>query len=201
MDDRANRRVFDCSIYNGELNVLEIRLHELDDVVDVFVIVESNLTFSGLPKKILFDAAHESIAPFRHKVRHIIVDDMPETNDPWVRETWQRNAMTRGLSDAHENDLVIMSDVDEIPRSVIVRKAVDDAEHSVFFFRLAFFYFYLNYRNIAGPEADTVWNCAATYREVLQHTPQGLRRTNIRTRRSSKMPVGTFRICQTGMEL
>ena len=77
------RRVFDCCLFNGEMDVLAIRFHELNAVVDHFVIVESTLTFSGLPQEISFNPCHPSIAPFAAKVRHIILADMPETSDPW----------------------------------------------------------------------------------------------------------------------
>ena len=87
------KRVFDCVLYNGEIEVLEIRLHELDSVVDNFVIVESDLTFSGHPKLIYFEPKDPAVAPFAAKMTHFVVSDMPQTQDPWDRETWQRNAM------------------------------------------------------------------------------------------------------------
>ena len=59
------RRVFDCCLFNGEMDVLAIRFHELNAVVDHFVIVESTLTFSGLPQEISFNPCHPSIAPLR----------------------------------------------------------------------------------------------------------------------------------------
>src|SRR5580700_2414481 len=46
------RRVYDCFLFNGEVDVLSIRLHELNRIVDVFVIVESNQTFSGAAREI-----------------------------------------------------------------------------------------------------------------------------------------------------
>jgi hypothetical protein len=170
------RRVFDCVMYNGEHQVLEIRLHELDTVVDRFVIVESDTTHSGKSKQIEFDPTHPIIAPFAHKIEHFVVRDMPQTTNPWERENWQRNAMLRGISDAAENDLIVMSDVDEIVRASVVASARDDMAHSTFFFRLPFYYFFLNYKNIKGPEVNAIWNCAATYMETTRLTPQGLRR-------------------------
>ena len=46
-DSQRTRRVFDCCLFNGEMDVFSIRLHELNDVADYFVIVESDKTFSG----------------------------------------------------------------------------------------------------------------------------------------------------------
>lgn len=121
------RRVFDCCLFDGEMDVLAIRFHELNAVVDHFVIVESTLTFSGLPQEISFNPCHPSIAPFAAKVRHIIVADMPETSDPWVREAWQRNAVLRGVPDAAATDLLVLSDVDEIPRSSTIAEMIADS--------------------------------------------------------------------------
>lgn len=169
------RRVFDCCLFNGEMDVLAIRFHELNAVVDHFVIVESTLTFSGLPQEISFNPCHPSIAPFAAKVRHIIVADMPETSDPWVREAWQRNAVLRGVPDAAATDLLVLSDVDEIPRSSTIAEMIADSRNEIFGFRLAFYYFYVNYRNVAGPEAALTWTIAATRRQMDDVTPNALR--------------------------
>ncbi len=171
------RRVFDCLIYNGELKVLEIRLHELDKVVDRFVVVESDSTFSGKPKRIEFDPTHPAIAPFAHIIDYVLVSDMPVTENPWDRESWQRNAMLRGITDAADSDLILMSDVDEIPRASVVSAARDDENHNVFFFRLDFYYFYVNFKNIKGSEVNKIWNCAAVRTEAVRLAPQGLRQT------------------------
>jgi beta-1,4-mannosyl-glycoprotein beta-1,4-N-acetylglucosaminyltransferase len=79
MEDRTvrDRKIFDCFLYNGEESVLEIRLHELCDTVDVFVIVESDMTFSGLPNKPAFDVLDKRVSPFASKIRHVVVRDMP----------------------------------------------------------------------------------------------------------------------------
>ena len=169
------RRVFDCCLFNGEMDVLAIRFHELNAVVDHFVIVESTLTFSGFPRQISFNPCHPTMAPFAAKVRHIIVADMPETTDPWVREAWQRNAVLRGVPDAAATDLLVLSDVDEIPRSSTIAEMMADFRNEIFGFRLAFYYFYVNYRNAAGPEAALTWTIAATRRQLDNVTPNALR--------------------------
>src|ERR1700733_11122766 len=63
-NSRRTRRVFDCCLFNGEMDVLSIRLHELNDVVDNFVIVESDKTFSGVPRDITFHPSDPRIAEF-----------------------------------------------------------------------------------------------------------------------------------------
>lgn len=149
--------VFDCVLYRDEIDALTIRLHELDRVVDVFVIVEANVTFSGQPRDIGFNPGDPRLAPFADRIRHVIVADMPATRDPWQREAWQRNAVLRGVPDAGPDDLLILSDVDEIPRATVIEEIVNDTENSAFGLELGFFYFFVNYRNTAGPEAAITW--------------------------------------------
>jgi Glycosyltransferase family 17 len=169
------RRVFDCCLFNGEMDVLAIRFHELNDVVDRFVIVEGNITFSGVPRKISFDPSDPRLREFSAKVRHVVVADMPETTEPRSREVWQRNAVLRGAPDAAPTDLLVLSDVDEIPRCSVVVQAVDDHESDVFGFRLALSCFYVNYRNVTGSETALTSAVAATRRQLDCITPDALR--------------------------
>ena len=172
---RPTKRVFDCCLFNGEMDVLAIRLHELDAVVDHFVIVEGTLTFSGNPRPVTFDPCDPRVSQFAGKVRHVIVADAPETTDPWVREKWQRNAVLRGAADAGPEDLLIFSDVDEIPRATVVEEMAADYENELFGVQLAFSYFYVNYRNVAGPESALTWTVAAIRRAMDNILPDDLR--------------------------
>ncbi|WP_418130860.1 DUF5672 family protein [Variovorax sp. 375MFSha3.1] len=188
------RRVYDCITYNGEADILAARLHELSEVVDCFVIVEADRTFSGEPKALRFDAADPRIAAFLPRIRYIAVHDMPVVDEAadaaavvgdwhsdtpksgfWIREKFQRNQVMRGLHDAAARDLVMVSDADEIPRAEIVRAMRDDRRHDVFGLCLAFYYFYANYRNVEGPEASSVWTVAATRATLDRLTPDQLR--------------------------
>jgi beta-1,4-mannosyl-glycoprotein beta-1,4-N-acetylglucosaminyltransferase len=119
-------KIYDCFPFFNELDVLEIRLQELWDTVDVFVIAESNLSHSGKPKEYIFENNKERYAQWMSKIRHIKVDDMPETQDSWVREKWQRKCLERGLHDAQPEDIVIVADCDEIPRAEIIEMIKED---------------------------------------------------------------------------
>jgi Glycosyltransferase family 17 len=171
----AARRAFDCMLYNGEVEVLEIRLHELDPIIDRFVVVESDTTFSGKPRALAFDPNHPAIAPFAHKIDHVVVRDMPNTTNPWEREAWQRNALIRGVANAADSDLIVMSDVDEIPRAAIIAYAKFETRHSIYLFRLRFYYFFLNYMNTKGPEVGQICNSASTVGIARQLGPQNFR--------------------------
>lgn len=108
------RRIYDAFIFYNELDLLELRLEELNDVVDYFVLVEATKTFRNNDKPLYFSENKERYEKFLNKIIHVVVDDMPEEQDPWLREHHQRNCIIRGLTGIKENDLVIISDVDEI---------------------------------------------------------------------------------------
>lgn len=107
-------RIYDCFPFFNENMLLALRLELMYEHVDHFVIVESTHTFTGQPKQMYF--TWEGLERYRDKIIHLIVDDMPiHLGDPVKNETHQRNAVLRGLKDARPNDLVLISDLDEIP--------------------------------------------------------------------------------------
>lgn len=173
-------RVFDCFMYNGEADVVDIRLNELSSVVDLFVVVESTMTFSGLKRTKMFDETDPRYAPFRDRIRHIMVDDMPETDDPWVREAWQRDAITRGITDARTDDLIIISDADEIPRRSTVAFMRDNPQHPIYALGLRLSFFYLDYCNTKGPVVGTLINNAVRKKVLYDLRPEQIR-TGVRT--------------------
>jgi beta-1,4-mannosyl-glycoprotein beta-1,4-N-acetylglucosaminyltransferase len=121
-------RVYDCFIFSRELDLLEIRLNELSPVVDVFVLAESPLTFQGEPKPLVYRENRERFAPFADRIRHVVVGDMPAGaagRDHWRRQSHQRNALAAGLDDARPDDVVLLSDVDEIVRATTLRAVTD----------------------------------------------------------------------------
>lgn len=123
--------VYDCFLFWKELDLLEIRLNVLNRVVDQFVIVESTKSFSGNKKELYYLNNIERFAPFRDKIRHIIVDDMPEfSGDRWALETFHRNALVRGI-DTGADDYVMISDLDEIPNP----EKVAERKHGVYIMR------------------------------------------------------------------
>ena len=134
--------IYDGFTFFNELDLLEIRLNVLDSVVDKFILVESDLTFSGKPKDFIFEQNKDRFAPFLDKIIHIKVQDMPNTDNAWVREAFQRNAIVRGLKDSQSSDKVLISDVDEIPNPAAIRKASQLTGVCVFLQN--FYYYYLN---------------------------------------------------------
>lgn len=140
--------IYDCFSFFNELDLLEIRLNVLDGVVDKFVLAEATLTHTGKPKPLYYQENRERFAKFADKIIHIVVDDFPEppidfteAQMSWMRENWQRNGIFRGLSDAADDDLVMISDVDEIPDPKVLRQKRDWTGITAFGQIYANFYF------------------------------------------------------------
>jgi hypothetical protein len=112
--------LYDCFLYNGESDILKLRLETLAAVVDRIIIVEAVVTFSGQAKKLTFNPA--DWAAHRHKITYIVVSDTPNSDDRWDREYFQRNAILRGLGNCNADDLIIISDVDEIPDPTMLQQ-------------------------------------------------------------------------------
>jgi beta-1,4-mannosyl-glycoprotein beta-1,4-N-acetylglucosaminyltransferase len=118
-------QIVDCFTFYNENKLLEYRLNILNDVVDYFIIVEATYTHVGKEKPLFLNENKELIEKFKNKIIHIIVDDFPHKypnidyrlNQQWVNENFQRNAISRGINklSLNDNDLIIISDVDEIP--------------------------------------------------------------------------------------
>lgn len=119
-------KVYDCFTFFNELDLLEIRLQELYDIVDYFVIAESNMSHSGKPKEYTLLENMARFEQWSDKIRRIAVDDMPVTDNSWVREKFQRDALSRCLTDVESDDLIIISDLDEIPRAEIIEMIKED---------------------------------------------------------------------------
>ncbi len=114
--------IVDSFPFFDEYDLLEVRLTLLDPVVDRFVIVEGTRTFAGKPKPLRLLDAKERYAKWWHKIKYIKVDDWPDTDNAWILENHQRNAIARGWEDLSDEDVVIMSDLDEIPNPATVSR-------------------------------------------------------------------------------
>lgn len=132
--------IWDCFLFHSEIETLEIRLNVLKEVVDQFVLVEATKTFSGKPKLLLFQRFEEILGKFKDQIIHVVVTDMPDGGSHWSREAWQRNSIMRGLEKADGEDLILISDIDEIPNPLKLHK-YDGAIRS---FRQRNYCYYLN---------------------------------------------------------
>tara|TARA_X000000950_G_scaffold241830_1_gene295742 strand:- start:405 stop:1217 length:813 start_codon:yes stop_codon:yes gene_type:complete len=114
-------KLIDCFMYFDEDLVLDIRLNTLTDKVDKFIIVEATKNHAGQDKKLNFRI--ENFSKFKHKINYLIIDDLPvDVESPkkgWhenhARDQYQRNSIAKGYKKYHDNDLIMISDIDEIP--------------------------------------------------------------------------------------
>lgn len=107
--------VIDTIPFFNELDILEIRLEELYDVVDRFVLQESTLTFSNQPKPLYFQENRERFARFKSKLETHVLDyfDGAPRDNPMAFDNWQKGHLLRRV-DASNTDWIILADTDEI---------------------------------------------------------------------------------------
>ncbi len=139
--------IYDCFTFFNELDLLEIRLHELEPVVDRFVLVEGTRTFQGKPKALCYQENKNRFKDFWDKIIHIVVDKYPRNllRNPWTFEHHQRNMIMEGLTGCGPDDVVIVSDVDEIPKAEKVGHYKNVPGYKIFKQRM--FYYFLNCLN------------------------------------------------------
>ncbi len=157
-DYRKNVKIYDIFTYNGEADILEIRLNILKDHVDQFIVVEAPTTFSGLNKPLYFEAQKERFAPFVEKIKYFVIDDYPNdkelchladsssnvpNNGPehWRREFYQKESIKKALTHLQDNDICFIGDVDEIWNPEII---IDYTKDNIFKLRQDVYNYYLN---------------------------------------------------------
>jgi beta-1,4-mannosyl-glycoprotein beta-1,4-N-acetylglucosaminyltransferase len=190
----AEAKIYDCFCFYNEFEILKIRLEELGDSVDYFVLVESIETQKGALKPLYFQENASFFEKYRNKIIHIIVNERHPEFTPWQRENYQRSCISRGLGRCKPHDIILISDVDEIPRKKLLPAIINKLHHqhtpspvngvglqqSIYFFQL----------NRQTPTKETwgggLWmgTVATTYRDLQQVNPQ-----YFRDRRSQFPPV------------
>lgn len=117
--------VWDTLIFGGELDMLECRLYELQNVGDLtHVIVEADRTFQGARKPFVLGENWERFAQWQERIIYAPVHANPLMG-AWETEHWQREQVRAGLGYARPDDLVLHSDVDEIPYAASVERLRD----------------------------------------------------------------------------
>ena len=178
-------KIIDCFTFFNELDLLEFRLKLLDEHVDRFVIAESNLTHSGAPKPYHFNENKKRFEPWLHKIMYVPLQQTTEglsfntketsynpESAAWKLENEQRNALSIATTLADDDDLVIVSDLDEIPDPFVVKKMKLPDEPVAL--SMLFHYYFLNCQNTGS---ERWWNgsIVATGRQFKNITPQQLR--------------------------
>lgn len=142
--------VYDCFQFFNELDILKLRLQVMSPVVDYFVISEATTTFSDIPKPLYYEENKEMFKEFEDKIIHVVVDDTPP-GDTHVRDTFQKSAVGRGLKNCTDEDIIIFSDLDEIPNPVKVKEILQNFDETkIYHFAQRLFYCYLNMEEVSG---------------------------------------------------
>lgn len=110
--------IYDCFLFHGEMDCLEIRTSELNGMEVKQVIVQAVETFTGKQNRELRHLIGENIIS-------VIATRISNNSTAWEREEYQRNGIMGGLKDVKDNDIIIISDVDEIPRALAVQEFID----------------------------------------------------------------------------
>jgi beta-1,4-mannosyl-glycoprotein beta-1,4-N-acetylglucosaminyltransferase len=194
--------VYDCFIFFNELDLLEIRLNELNVVVDKFVLIEANKTFQNNHKPYYYEENKERFSQFSSKIIHIKLDKYPlfipviNPFTPWKLEYFQRNSIVKGLVDCKPDDIVLISDVDEIPNPIVLQDLLDKGINEIYGLKMDMFMYFLNNQLIYDggssmtiEEAkDGIWHCTAVLPyKLLKQKPNRLRRIIMRTRRRGEV--------------
>ena len=151
-------KIFDCFMYFDEDVLLDLRLNYLNSYVDKFVIVESNYAHSGKKRNLNFDI--NNFKKFKNKITYLVFDQEPSgianfnnkdhidiTNSKYFlnaakRENSQRNYILKGLKDAEPNDMILISDLDEIPN--LEQNNLNEINNRLIFFKQKLFYYKFN---------------------------------------------------------
>ncbi len=183
-------KIFDCFMFFDENVILDVRLNILNQFVDYFVIVESRYNHNGREKNLNFDI--NKYKNFKDKIIYVIHENVPkeikrinnhdsdhEKNAKYIfnaafRENDQRNSIINGLNKAGEDDIILISDVDEIPNLKNVK--FQEIKEKLIFFKQEMFYYKFN---LKLPNLN--WIGTKSCKKKYLKTPQWLR--NIKDRK------------------
>lgn len=175
------KKIYDCFTFFNELHLLEIRLHELNDIVDHFVLVEGQKTWQNKDKPLFFNENKHLFEPFLHKIIHIVVDAPEFVSDSWANEEHSFNCIKLGLTGASDDDIIMVSAVDEIPRKQSIENArveITDTKHLM----QQMYYLFLNTK---FGENNTDWpgTCISPWKYI--NGAEGIYNATIRTRNNT----------------
>lgn len=142
MNNISQPKIWDTFLFSGEVQLLCARLRFLDEYCDYFVIVENHFTHSGRSRLVSTVSFRESLSDeFPGKIRWILLEEPNPTFTPWQREAWQRNQINTGLEGIGENDIVMLSDLDEIPNERFIAKVRENSEWNFLVAKMKLFYY------------------------------------------------------------
>ena len=176
-------KLIDCFMYFDEDLVLDIRLNTLNEKVDKFIIAEATKNHAGEPKKLNFNI--NKFIKFKDKINYLIIDDLPldvkSFKKGWhenhARDQFQRNALERGYKEFSDQDIIMISDIDEIPDPEKLKEFKIEKKYACFLQKN--FQSKLNLLNIS----DGDWAGTRICQKKYLRSPQWLR--NFKLKRKS----------------
>ena len=192
-------KIFDCFMYFDEDLILDLRLNTLNKFIDYFVIVESIYNHKGEKRKLKFNI--KKFKKFNNKIIYLIHNQVPneikkinkndsenEINTKYIfnaifRENSQRNYILKGLSKAKDDDIILISDVDEIPN--LKKVNFKKLKNKLIFFNQEMFYYKFN---LKLPNYN--WIGTKSCKKKYLKNPQWLR--NIKDRKYPFYRLDTF---------
>ena len=192
-------KIFDCFMYFDEDLILDLRLNTLNKFIDYFVIVESIYNHKGEKRKLKFNI--KKFKKFNNKIIYLIHNQVPneikkikkndsenEINTKYIfnaifRENSQRNYILKGLSKAKDDDIILISDVDEIPN--LKKINFKKLKNKLIFFNQEMFYYKFN---LKLPNYN--WIGTKSCKKKYLKNPQWLR--NIKDRKYPFYRLDTF---------
>lgn len=144
--------IYDCIPFFNELDILKLRMQILAPYVDKFVLEESTVTFSGEPKEMIFAHNRSMFAEFEDKIIYVAVDNSPMSGvTTHERDKFQKNQLIRGMTECKPDDIVIFSDVDEIPNPETLEKIIRNFDRTkIYHLAQRMFYCFLNMEEVSG---------------------------------------------------
>ena len=141
--------IIDTFPFFNEIELLDLRLNYLNNSVDKFVLVEGTKSHQGKDKKLYFEENKSEFKKFENKIVHHIIDDYPPIEDKkkidhFIYDYHTRNGIGFALEKlkTSSNDILLISDVDEIPNYNFFSKF----RGNITVFKQYMLYFHLNLR-------------------------------------------------------
>lgn len=168
-------KIYDCFTYCGEDFLLDTRLNILNKDVDFFVIIEMSKFHSGKERQQRFNI--NKFLKFKKKIRYYFIENTPNHDgDNWKFENFQRNQIKLGLFDAQNEDIIIVSDLDEIPNLTL---KIHLNCHSCVFLQ-NFYYFKLNNLCFEGLKWKKKWPGSKSLKFKFYSSAQEVREQRVR---------------------
>ena len=174
-------KIFDCFMYFDEDLLLDLRLNILNNFVDKFIIVESNITHTGKFKKLKFDI--NNFKKFENKIKYCPIENLKIDKNLKIKKNWSehhlvdqsiRNSIADYIFEASDNDWIIISDLDELPNPNALIKF--DRNKKFGFFEQEMFYYKFNLKSFS----DLAWYGSRICIKKYLESPQWLRNIKVK---------------------